>query len=55
MQPHSFRQLFGALISDFVAAYFYFLITEAKESQFADVCSAEGDAPLFPDGVPICI
>ena len=33
----------------------YFLITEAEDSQFADVGSAEGDAPLFSDVVVSCI
>ena len=33
----------------------YFLITEAEDSQSAEVGSAEGDAPLLSDVIPICI
>ena len=33
----------------------YILITEAEDSQSADVGSAEGDAPLLSDDVVICI
>ena len=33
----------------------YILITEVEDSQFAEVGSAEGDAPLLSDAVFICI
>ena len=33
----------------------YLLITEVKDSQFAELGSAEGDAPLFSNFVSICI
>ena len=33
----------------------YLLITEAEDSQSAEVGSAEGDALLFSDAIPVCI
>ena len=33
----------------------YLLITEVEVSQSAEVGSAQGDAPLFSDAVPVCI
>ena len=44
--------------SPYLRFYFfliYLLITEAEDSQSADVDSAEGDAPLFSDAVVTCI
>ena len=39
----------------FCCRLIYTLITEVEESQSADVCLTEGDAPLFPNAVSICI
>ena len=39
----------------FRCSLIYLLITEAEVSQSADVCSAEGDAPLLSDAVFRCI
>ena len=39
----------------FCCCLIYFLITEAKESQSAELGSADGDAPLLSDVVSICI
>ena len=33
----------------------YLLITEVEDGKFAEVCSADGHAPLFSDDVAICI
>ena len=39
----------------FCCCLIYLLITEAEDSQSAEVGSAEGDAPLLSDVVPVCI
>ena len=39
----------------FCCRLIYTLITEVDPNQSADVCLTEGDAPLFPNAVSICI